>query len=547
MRLPVISSSGPAVACSIISDMDALQTVSRLLNRSIETHPVEPRYMSSDVLRYLCERRRIDAGLIAVRADNGDGLKVYAMRGMGGSVADEVSVDFDVDLVARVVGDGKPVMGVTAGDFGEFLSLVDCFDPDRPLVAMPIVTKGPEPCGMVVIQPLADLSPMEGQAKFTSMLATLIGQSIHIARTTELEREELYEERETLRRSAKTKHDLENIIGNTPAMQMLFNQVRLVAKWNTTVLIRGESGTGKELIASAIHFNSPRAGSQFIKLNCAALPDTLLESELFGHEKGAFTGAAAMRKGRFEQADGGTLFLDEIGEITAAFQSKLLRVLQEGEFERVGGTKTIKVNVRIIAATNRNLEAAVEDGSFRDDLYYRLNVMPLNMPPLRDRRDDIPELARFLLDKIGRNQGRTLSITSSAIRLLTSHSWPGNVRELENCLERASVMSQLGTIDRDVISLIGIGDGRLAPRSTLAECQPVPIRPREMDFEINGNGSAPPKARDWNDPDLGERDRVIAALEEAGWVQAKAARLLKMTPRQIAYRIQTLDIPMRRI
>jgi Nif-specific regulatory protein len=303
-------------------------------------------------------------------------------------------------------------------------------------------------------------------------------------------------------------------------MQRVFEQVRQVAKWNTTVLIRGETGTGKELIAHAIHYNSPRASGPFVKLNCAALPENLLESELFGHEKGAFTGAVATRKGRFEQADGGSLFLDEIGEVSGAFQAKLLRVLQEGELERVGGGRTIKVDVRLVAATHRDLEVAVECGDFREDLYYRLNVMPLVLPPLRERVEDIPEIARFLVDKVGKQQGRTIAITEAALRVLTHYDWPGNVRELENCLERASVMNMTGQIDRDDILDLGLEEKVTESRAT-----------SDVRSTIR-----------FDDPNLDERERVIAALEQSGWVQAKAARLLNMTPRQIAYRIQTLNI-----
>ena len=234
-------------------------------------------------------------------------------------------------------------------------------------------------------------------------------------------------------------------------MRRVFDQARLVAKWNTTVLIRGETGTGKELIANAIHYNSPRARNAMVRLNCAALPENLLESELFGHERGAFTGAVESRKGRFEQAHGGTLFLDEIGEVSPPFQAKLLRILQEGEFERVGGSKTIKVDVRIIAATHRDLETAVDMGDFREDLFYRLNVMPIFLPPLRERIEDIPEIARHLLTKIGNDQKRKLSLTDMAQRRLANHDWPGNVRELENCLERAAVLSEDGKIDVDLI------------------------------------------------------------------------------------------------
>jgi Nif-specific regulatory protein len=314
------------------------------------------------------------------------------------------------------------------------------------------------------------------------------------------------------------------MVGHTPVMKRVFELIRQVAKWDTTVLIRGESGTGKELIANAIHYNSPRSNAPFVKLNCAALPDNLLESELFGHEKGAFTGAVSMRKGRFEQADGGTIFLDEIGEISPTFQAKLLRVLQEGEFERVGGTKTIKVNVRVIAATNKDLETAVEEGDFREDLYYRLNVMPINIPALRERTEDVPELAQFLIDKIAKTQNRHLEITDSAVRMLMRYHWPGNVREMENTLERAAIMSEEGRVDRGAISLAGLED----------KLDVTPTAQPQNNVALD-------------DPDLDEREKVIAALEQSGWVQAKAARLLNMTPRQIAYRIQTLKIKMRRI
>jgi Nif-specific regulatory protein len=304
------------------------------------------------------------------------------------------------------------------------------------------------------------------------------------------------------------------------------------------VLIRGETGTGKELIANAIHYNSPRSRGAYVRLNCASLPENLLESELFGHEKGAFTGAVSSRKGRFEMADGGTLFLDEIGEISPAFQAKLLRVLQEGELERVGGSRTIKVDVRLIAATHRDLEAAVEAGEFREDLYYRLNVMPILPPPLRERMEDLPEIARHLLERLGGIQGRTLSLTVAGQRRLAQHDWPGNVRELENCLERASVMSINGEIDAD---LIRIDKPRAGPgRRAQGAVSPAPSFKAASDGDAEASELEPGSEQS-------ERQRVVAALEQAGWVQARAARLLGMTPRQIAYRIQTLNIEVRQI
>jgi Nif-specific regulatory protein len=269
-----------------------------------------------------------------------------------------------------------------------------------------------------------------------------------------------------------------------------------------------------------------------VKLNCAALPENLLESELFGHERGAFTGAVESRKGRFEQAHGGTLFLDEIGDVSPPFQAKLLRVLQEGEFERVGGSRTIKVDVRIIAATHVDLETAVDMGDFREDLYYRLNVMPIFLPPLRERIEDIPEIARHLLGKISGNQKRKLALSDMAQRRLANHEWPGNVRELENCLERAAVLSEDGRIDVDLIRFPSARE-RTAQR---------PLRGVALVGAALKAGLGPDSPVDIDDPSLSEKERVIGALEQAGWVQAKAARILGMTPRQIAYRIQTLNI-----
>ncbi len=262
------------------------------------------------------------------------------------------------------------------------------------------------------------------------------------------ERKHLVSERDRLLQEVRTQYGFDNIIGRSAAMRRVFEQIRAVAKWTTTVLIRGESGTGKELVANSIHYNSLRADKPFIRLNCAATSDQLLESELFGHEKGAFTGAADHRLGRFEQADGGTLFLDEIGEISSSFQAKLLRVLQEGEFERVGSSQSRNVDVRIIAATNRNLEEDVQAGKFREDLYYRLNVMPIYMPPLRSRIEDLPDLARSLAGRIGGRQGRQLVVTDCALRLMIQYDWPGNIRELENVLERAAVMAGDGMINQ---------------------------------------------------------------------------------------------------
>src|SRR5207244_1074123 len=274
--------------------------------------------------------------------------------------------------------------------------------------------------------------------KFLGVVASMLAQAIKIQRLIEEDRRRLEDENLHLRQELRERYDFSNIIGTSGPVREMYEQVAQVAGTNTTVLIRGESGTGKELIAHAIHYNSLRARKPFIKVSCAALPESLIESELFGYEKGAFTGAEGRKKGRFELADGGTLFLDEIGDINPATQVKLLRVLQEREFERVGGTETLKANVRLIAATNKDLEQAMAAGTFREDLYYRLNVFAIFVPPLRERKGDLLLLADHFLEKFSREHRKTIKrISTPAIDMLASYHWPGNVRELENALERA--------------------------------------------------------------------------------------------------------------
>jgi len=250
--------------------------------------------------------------------------------------------------------------------------------------------------------------------------------------------------------------EFEGIVGSSPALRALLDQVRMVAPTGSTVLIAGETGTGKELIARAIHVQSERRDRPFVKVNCAAIPTELLESELFGHERGAFTGALAQRIGRFEAADGGTLFLDEIGDMPLHLQTKLLRVLQEQEFERVGGTRTIQVDVRIVAATNRDLTGMVEENKLRADLYYRLAVFPMSVPPLRERREDIPLLTRHFVQKHAKKMGRNIeSIPSYALEALADYDWPGNIRELQNVIERSVVLSKGGELDVALPEIIG--------------------------------------------------------------------------------------------
>ncbi len=374
--------------------LETVYGVSEVLGRALDL----PEALR-EVLRVLDERACLARGMISLAEPATGELAVKAVHAAAGQIRDHVRYGRGEGVVGMIMQRGRPIVLERIADEPRFLDRLDIYDRELPFIGVPIRV-GADLVGVLAAQPgeVAD-GMLDEQARLMETIANLVGQTVRLAWQTERERQDVAEERDSLRRTVRGQYGFSNIVGRTRSMQRVFEQVRKVAKWNTTVLIRGETGTGKELIAHAIHYNSPRAAGAFVKLNCAALPENLLESELFGHEKGAFTGALAQRKGRFEQADGGTLFLDEIGEMSPAFQAKLLRVLQEGELERVGGSRTLQVDVRVIAATNRDLEAAVEAGRFREDLYYRLNVMPIVIPPLRERIEDMPEIARFLVEQ----------------------------------------------------------------------------------------------------------------------------------------------------
>ncbi|WP_265943125.1 nif-specific transcriptional activator NifA [Dechloromonas sp. A34] len=501
--------------------LSALYAVSQVLSRSLAFKD-----SLRDVLRVLHDEAGLARGLISVVDPETGNLNIHTIYNPDGPDSDAAQYGPGEGMIGLVLEKPRTIKLVRVADEPRFLNREKVYLPELPFIAVPIKVGG-NLQGVLAVQPEAeDDGLLEERAQFVEMVANLIGQSLRLSLEVAQEKSTLLEERDLLRRTVRHQFGFDSMVGRSAVMRRVFDQARMVAKWNTTVLIRGETGTGKELIANAIHYNSPRARNAMVRLNCAALPENLLESELFGHERGAFTGAVESRKGRFEQAHGGTLFLDEIGEVSPPFQAKLLRILQEGEFERVGGSKTIKVDVRIIAATHRDLETAVDMGDFREDLFYRLNVMPLFLPPLRERIEDIPEIARHLLTKIGNDQKRKLSLTDMAQRRLASHEWPGNVRELENCLERAAVLSEDGHIDVDLIRFPSARE-RTPPRPQRSMAPATASPAAEVDID---------------DPNLSEKERVIAALEQAGWVQAKAARILGMTPRQIAYRIQTLNI-----
>lgn len=338
-----------------------------------------------------------------------------------------------------------------------------------------------------------------------------------------LERRRLSTENMLLKREMASQSSFSRIIGQSDAMQRVFEVIKKVADSKSNVLIGGESGTGKELVARAIHYNSSRAQLPFVTVNCSAVPETLLESELFGHMKGSFTGAVSNKAGLFEVANGGTIFLDEIGDTTPTIQVKLLRVIQEREFRRVGGTQDVKVDVRIVAATNRDLEKAVAEGAFREDLYYRLDVIPIKIPPLRMRTGDIPLLVAHFLEKFAGESGKPVpAITQEALHVLLAHEWRGNVRELENVIERVVAFSTGGSVtDADIRGWL---------HKTLSPQQVVPTDLPEDGLDLEGLINSI------------EKDLLLKALERSQWVKKRAARLLRLNTRSFRYRLEKYEI-----
>ena len=352
--------------------------------------------------------------------------------------------------------------------------------------------------------------------RLLSIIATLVGQASRLNDMFEAQKAGLQEENRKLRQQLKTKFELGNMIGTSNAIQEVFRLVEQVAQSNATVMIRGESGTGKDLIAHAIHYNSLRADKPFVKINCTALPESLLESELFGHEKGAFTGASERKIGRFERANGGTIFLDEIGDFSLNLQVKLLRVIQFKEFERVGGLETIKTNVRIVVATNRNLEEDIKSGVFREDLYYRINVFPIYLPPLRERKNDIMLLADYFLEKYSKENGKNiLRISTPAIDMLTRYHWPGNIRELENCIERAVLLCNDQVIRSE----------HLPPSLQI-----------EHGYKVTDGRTMPEMVENL------EKEMIIEALKKNSGQRRKVAQTLGITERILGYKITKYNI-----
>lgn len=535
------------------TELATIYEISKILTSSLDVSKT-----CREALNVLANNMGYRRCMIIVDDEDGE-LHLLAAVGLSPEEYDAGHYRPGEGIIGKVYSNGMPAVVHDLAEEPFFLNRTGALahlDGERiALVGMPIrVAK--EVVGVITIDRVSERAGggFNDDVRLLTMTASLVGQALALQRTVVAERNQLISESKRLRQELKGRFRLDNVIGVSKRMQDVFAEVHQAGPSRSTVLLRGESGTGKEVIARALHTLSPRKDGPFVKVNCAALTESLLESELFGHEKGSFTGAVGERKGRFEMADKGTLFLDEIGDISPAFQAKLLRVLQEREFERVGGNRSIKVDVRLVFATNRNLEKMVAAGEFRADLYYRINVVSIFLPPLRERREDIPSLIAFFLDRYNKENGRELRVTQEALNVLVNCYWPGNVRELENCVERTATMARgdaiselhfpchtnrcltqtLHNVDKDDAVAPARGHGGGGP---IEVSVPVP--------ELPHRSAAPERQFGEQMPD-GEKERLIWAMERSGWVQAKAARLLNITPRQMGYALQKFDIEVRR-
>jgi Nif-specific regulatory protein len=485
--------------------LSALLEISKVLSSSFDIEKNLSRTM-----RVIAEFLEMERGSVFLLDRYSKQLKIVAAHGLTKEQIDKGKYKIGEGIVGRVIEKGSPLVIPNVGAEPLFLNKTGSRIKKTGIsfLCVPIAFKG-ESIGVLSADRIFKdkTIKIDEDIRVLEIIASIIAQYVILWKHFK----DSEQERENLKLELKGKYSLPNIIGMSDKMQEVFEAVYRVADSKATVILYGESGTGKELIAKSIHYMSPRVKEPFVKFNCASIPEGLLESELFGHEKGSFTGAITARKGRFELAHGGTILLDEVGDLPLNLQPKILRVLQEREFERVGGEKTIKVDVRLIAATSRNLEELVSKGRFREDLFYRLNVVPISMPPLRERKEDIPLLLEFFLRKFNEENKKDIALSPDALRILVDYSWPGNVRELENTMERLVVMSGSDTI-KSVDLPISL---KLPPPEDILQRESLQAGIEDI-----------------------EKSSILDALEKAGWVQAKAARLLGLTPRQIGYKMK---------
>ena len=491
------------------------------ISQTVSARQQDVSELLNEVLQILEQEMGVLRGTLTLRKAGSDILNIEASCGLSDREMQRGQYELGEGITGRVAQTGEMELVADVSQSTDFLNRTKARDDEEiAFICVPIIHHK-EVIGTISFDlPMMEEAELNAYAQFIEHVAQILASAVSTIREEVEERNALESENEMLRRQLGGRYSIDNMVGNCNAMRMIYEQIVQVADSTATVLVRGESGTGKELIARAIHFNSPRKNNTFVSVNCAALPENLIESELFGHEKGAFTGAQQQRKGRFEIANGGTIFLDEIGDISPAVQVRLLRVLQEKSFERVGGNETITVNVRVIAATSRNLEEEMAKETFREDLFYRLNVFPIHLPPLRERKSDILLLADHFLQKYSGLYDKPMKrISTSAINMIMAYHWPGNVRELENCIERAVLTSADGVVH-------GFN-----------------LPPSLQTSEETRTGFIPEEGANLKQMVEGyEREILIDALKKHRGNAAAVARYLATTQRIINYRIKNLGI-----
>ena len=504
-------------------ELKALTEVSQGITSSLDLETV-----TQSILNILHEHLGMERGTISLLDSQSKELSIEVATGLDLEEIKRGRYKIGEGITGKVVAAGEAIVVPNVGKEPLFLNKTKSRDLTKSNIAflcVPIKLRNKTIGALSVDRLFKEDVSFDEDLRVLTIISSIIAQAVHIHELVEKEKETLATENKRLRSELKKKFHPTNIIGESKRMSEVFSAIEQVSTTKATVLLRGESGTGKELVAHAIHYHSSRADKPFIKVSCAALPETLLESEIFGYEKGAFTGAITSKIGRFEMANEGTLFLDEIGDLSQSTQVKLLRVLQEREFERLGGTKTIHVDIRLITATNKDLEKEVKEGRFREDLYYRLNVVAIFLPSLRERREDIPTLVNHFLERsVVENNKKVKYISEEAMAVLLHYPWFGNVRELENAVERAVVLCKGDTLTPELF--------------------PIPKDMRGMGFSAvkdeikqnEGSQSLPVAV------EALEKEMIESALRQSGGNQRKAARSLGLTERMIGYKIKSYDI-----
>jgi len=499
----------------LAKEVELLSDISKALAESLD---LEETLMS--ILKSFDTHLKLRRGTITLLDPDTETINVRLAHGLSKKSQSMASYKVGEGITGLVVQSGKEIIVPDISKDPRFLHKTRSRKQEKgkqiAFFCVPIKLEG-KTIGALSVDKKADpKNEFDANVRLLNVVATMVAQAVKLNKLVKSNRRQLSEENARLRRELKNHFNIHNMVGTSNSMKEVYRLIEQVSNSNATVLLRGESGTGKDLVAHAIHYNSLRADKPFVKVNCTALPDTLLESELFGHEKGAFTGASERKLGRFERAHGGTLFLDEIGDFTMNLQVKLLRVIQFKEFERVGGMETIKTNVRIVVATHKNLEEQIKEGFFREDLYYRINVFPIYMPPLRDRKDDIMLLADYFLERIATENNKDISrISTPAIEMLTRYHWPGNIRELENCIERAVLLC-----NEDVIR-----SEHLPPSLQMIKKDESVAR-RSLNEIIENK----------------ERELIVDALKKFDSQQRKTARELGISERILGYKIKKYNI-----